>query len=124
MTLSEAIDICERAAECYRGEGMDSEETISPQDWTAAAVIVLPKLRALRQALGRGLEISGRRVRGHLFHLRYGWFEKRGGWFKDWLWVKCWERRERTGGDTCGTTEPNGISLERLAARTGGALRY
>ena len=59
------------------------------------------------------IDINERRVHGPLFRLRHGWFEERGGWLKDWLWVKYWQRQERKGGDTCGASEPNGISLVR-----------
>ena len=56
MKLSQAVVICERAASCYKGVGRPAQEDVADQDWIAAAVVLLPKLRAAQATIFEGLD--------------------------------------------------------------------
>lgn len=64
MVLSEAIEICERAAARYLGPPIEdsgeplNEIVVGEQDGLAAAVAVLPRLCALQKALAATHEIG------------------------------------------------------------------
>ena len=57
MELSEAIEICEMATAKHLGPHVEDPRKPSPeivvdeQDWLAAALVVLPRLRALQKVL-------------------------------------------------------------------------
>ena len=64
MTISEATELCERAAEkCLGPPTLDSggsltETVLGEQDCLATAFVVLPRLRALQKALAEAQEFG------------------------------------------------------------------
>ena len=62
MRLSEAIVITEVVSDLRRDLGMPDEQHLDrhPQDWSAVAYMLLPKLRALQKVLSDEQELEDR----------------------------------------------------------------